>query len=222
MVGRGWAGEPYTEVVIEAGRSGADAPEVPPGPGGTRQRILDAAAKVLSRNGYAGTRLSDVAGAADLQSPAIYRYFSSREDLIEEVMTVGHKRFLEHVPSVLDALPPETTALDRVLAAVAAHIEVVLALSDYATASTRNMSQLPENMRAGQHELRREYGAIWRELLADAQRAGQLCPDVDLRAAQGLIIGALSWSTEWWEPERRNLQSLIKNAQDLVRFGIGR
>lgn len=196
MVGRGPATAPYSEGVVEAGRSGADAPEAPPGPGGTRQRILDAAAKVLSRNGYAGTRLSDVTRTADLQSPAIYRYFSSREDLIEEVMTVGHKRFLEHVSSVLDALPPETTALDRVLAAVAAHIEVVLALSDYAPASTRNMSQLPENMRAAQQDLRGEYGSIWRELLGDAERAGQLSPDVDLRAAQDLIIGALSWSTE--------------------------
>jgi TetR/AcrR family transcriptional regulator, cholesterol catabolism regulator len=35
----------------------------------TRQRILDAAAYVLSRKGYAGTRLSDVAGQAEIQAP---------------------------------------------------------------------------------------------------------------------------------------------------------
>jgi len=38
----------------------------------TRKRILDAAAYVLSRKGYAGTRLSDVAELAKLQTPAIY------------------------------------------------------------------------------------------------------------------------------------------------------
>jgi TetR/AcrR family transcriptional regulator, cholesterol catabolism regulator len=37
----------------------------------TRQRILDAAAHVPSRKGYAGTRLSDVAGRAEIQPPAI-------------------------------------------------------------------------------------------------------------------------------------------------------
>ena len=52
----------------------------------TRERILDAAAHVLSRKGYAGTRLTDVADQAGLQAPAIYYYFPSREDLIEEVM----------------------------------------------------------------------------------------------------------------------------------------
>ena len=50
----------------------------------TRQRILDAAAHVLSRKGYAGNRLADVAEHAELQAPAIYYYFSSREELVEE------------------------------------------------------------------------------------------------------------------------------------------
>ena len=39
--------------------------------------------------GYAGTRLSDVAEYAEIQAPAIYYYFPSREDLIEEVMYSG-------------------------------------------------------------------------------------------------------------------------------------
>ena len=55
----------------------------------TRERILDAAAHVLSRKGYAGTRLSDVADQAEIQAPAIYYYFPSRDDLVEEVMWSG-------------------------------------------------------------------------------------------------------------------------------------
>lgn len=84
------------------------------------------------------------------------------------------------------------------------------------------MSQMPESIRDRQQELRREYGAIWRRHLVEAEEAGQLHPDLDLRAAQGLIIGALSWSNEWWDPERGTLQSLIRNAQALVRNGNGR
>jgi hypothetical protein len=47
----------------------------------TRERILYAAAHVLSRKGYAGTRPSDVADQAEIQTPAIYYYFASRDDL---------------------------------------------------------------------------------------------------------------------------------------------
>src|SRR4051794_35543136 len=47
----------------------------------TRERILDAAAHVLSRKGYAGTRLGNIAEQAQLQAPAIYYYWPSREEL---------------------------------------------------------------------------------------------------------------------------------------------
>ena len=102
------------------------------------------------------------------------------------------------------------------------HLEVVLAISDYAAASTRNMSQMPEWISERQRKLRREYGDIWRRLLQDAADAGQLRPGLSLYAAQGLIIGALSWSNEWWDPERRSLDAWTRNAQDMVRYGIGR
>jgi AcrR family transcriptional regulator len=84
----------------------------------TRERILDAAAHVLSRKGYAGTRLTDVADQAGLQAPAIYYYFPSREDLIEEVMWSGITRMHEHVRDVLAALPPDTDPMGRIDAAV--------------------------------------------------------------------------------------------------------
>ena len=63
----------------------------------TRSRILNAAAHVLSVKGYAGTRLSDVAEYAELQAPAIYYYFPSREDLIEEVMYAGIADMRRHL-----------------------------------------------------------------------------------------------------------------------------
>lgn len=209
-------------MVKDGPNSRSNGASVPRSGKDTRQLILDAAAEVLSRTGYAGTKLADIAEIAGIKTPAIYRHFSSREDLVDEVMTVGHLRFIEHVTSIIDALPPEATPLDRVLAAVAGHLEVILAISHYAAASTRNMSQVPDHIRERQQELRRQYGAIWRRHLSEAAEAGQLQPGLNLHAAQGLIIGALSWSNEWWDPERRTLQSLIRNAQDLVRHGIGR
>src|SRR5262245_60265168 len=99
----------------------------------TRARILDAAAHVLSVKGFAGTRLTDVAEYAELQAPAIYYYFPSREDLIEEVMYCGISDMRQHLQATLDALPPETAAMDKIMAAVDAHLRHELELSDYTT-----------------------------------------------------------------------------------------
>ena len=79
----------------------------------TRERLLHAAAITLSRLGYAGMRLVDVGEEAGVQAPAIYYYWPSREQLIEEVVTVGTVRLREYVAAALDAAPPGTPALDR-------------------------------------------------------------------------------------------------------------
>ncbi len=113
----------------------------------TRMRILNAAAHVLSRKGYAGTRLSDVADQAQLQAPAIYYYFPSREALVEEVMWTGIWLMREHVGQVLVELPPSTGPMERIDAAVAAHLRYALDISDYTTAAIRNAGQVPDDIR---------------------------------------------------------------------------
>ena len=188
----------------------------------TRERILDAAAKVLNRNGYVGTRLSDIAELAHVQAPALYYYFASREDLIEEVVTLGMARALTHVSESLDALPPETSKLERICVAVGAHLEVVLRLSDYASAAIRNGPQLPPELRRRQLAEQRTYGEVWRRLFEEADAAGELHPELDLRAARMIVLGGLNWATEWWDPSRGSLPSVIHTAQLLARHGLAR
>ncbi|MFB7718275.1 MULTISPECIES: TetR/AcrR family transcriptional regulator [unclassified Nocardia] len=186
----------------------------------TRTRILDAAAFVLSRKGYGGTRLSDVAEQANLQAPAIYYHFPSREDLIEEVMWAGVASMREHVTAVLDALPPETAPLDRIDAAVEAHLRHELEISDYTTAAIRNAGQIPERIRARQVAEENAYGDIWRALFSAAKSEGLLRPELDPRVARMLVLGALNWAAEWWNPRRGSLDAVVRTAQTMVRNGL--
>jgi TetR/AcrR family transcriptional regulator, cholesterol catabolism regulator len=186
----------------------------------TRSRILDAAAHVLSVRGYAGTRLSDVAEYAELQAPAIYYYFPSRDDLIEEVMYAGIADMRTNLQRVLDALPAETSPMDKILAAVEAHLRHELELSDYASASIRNAGQIPERLRTRQLKEEAAYGRIWRRLFDEAHADGQLRGDLDARHAQLLVVGALNWSVEWFDPRRSSVDTIVSTAQVLVRNGL--
>lgn len=186
----------------------------------TRSRILDAAARVLSERGYAGLRLTEVAAAAALQAPAIYYYFPSREDLIEEVMWAGIADMRHHVTAVLEAVPDGTPALDRLLAAAEAHLRHELELSDYTTASIRNAGQLPEGIRKRQIREEERYGEIWRRLINDVAREGILRPELDLYIAQMLVLGALNWAVEWWNPRRGSIEAVVHNAQSVIRHGV--
>jgi TetR/AcrR family transcriptional regulator, cholesterol catabolism regulator len=186
----------------------------------TRVRILDAAAKVLSRKGYAGMRLSDVAEAADLQAPAIYYYFDSREDLIEEVMWVGIADMREHLTRILDKLPPGTPPIDRILVAAEAHLRHELEISDYTTASIRNAGQVPDKIRKRQLAEEARYGEIWRDLMRSAAAEGALRADLDPYIAQMLVLGSLNWTAEWWSPKRGKIDSVVANAKSFIQHAI--
>jgi TetR/AcrR family transcriptional regulator, cholesterol catabolism regulator len=186
----------------------------------TRQRILDAAAHVLSNKGYGGLRMSEVAREAELQTPAIYYYFPSRDELIEEVMWAGIADTREHLVAVLDDLPKNMTALDRLLAAVAAHVRHALEISDYTTASIRNVGQVPDSIRRHQIFEEERYGEIWRRLISDMAHEGSLRADLDLYIAQMLVLGALNWTVEWWDARRGSVDAVVANAQSVVRHGL--
>jgi AcrR family transcriptional regulator len=186
----------------------------------TRQRILDAAANVLSVKGFAGTRLTDVADHAEIQAPAIYYYFSSREDLIEEVMYCGIHDMRRHLQETLRALPADTTPMDKIMAAVGAHLRHELELSDYTTASIRNSGQVPEHLRTRQKKEEAAYGRIWQGLFADAIASGEIRPDLDAQYARLLVMGALNWAAEWWDSKRGSVDAVVDTARILVRNGL--
>ena len=50
-----------------------------------RERILRATFKVLCRHGYGKLNLSDVAAQTGISRPTLYKFFSSKDDLLSAV-----------------------------------------------------------------------------------------------------------------------------------------
>src|SRR5690242_10355355 len=59
----------------------------------SRQEILDAAARVMSAYGYAGTSMSALVEATGIPKSAIYHHFGSKAGLLSEVMAQGARAF---------------------------------------------------------------------------------------------------------------------------------
>ncbi len=178
-----------------------------------RKQILDAAAKVLARRGYAGTMLSEVAEEAGTQSGSLYYHFDSREDLIEEVLQQGVTMSFARAQAVVDALPRDRSPLQRLEAALRAHLKFQLVESDYARAAVRSIGQYPEEMWQRVNEQFRAYGKFFDGLIAAAMKAGQLDPKVDRSALRMLVIGAANWAPEWY---RADGSSTVEEIGDLL------
>lgn len=185
----------------------------------TKARILDATAYILCRKGFSGTRLTDVADRAECQAPAIYYYYDSREDLIEEVIWQGMTRLLGHVRAALEEASDKTAA-ERLNIAVEQHLRFILEESDYTMAAIRNAAQMPIDLRDRQLAEQQKYAVLWRQLFSDVRKAGQLRPGVDERLARMLILGSLNWSIEWWQPRGESVGTLVANAKMMLNGGF--
>ena len=185
-----------------------------------RTQLLDAGAHVLSTKGFAGTRLIDVVEHTQMQPAVIYYHFPSVRDLIGEVMYRGIREMRNQLEKTLHGLPPDAAPMDRLMVAVETHLRRELELSDYCTAWIRNSGQIPGGLSMRLKMEQAAYGRIWRSLFDHAIAGGEIPPEFDVRTARMLMLGAMNWAVEWWDPRRGSVDALVATMQLLIRSGL--
>ena len=74
-------------------------------PEARRQQILDAAVALILANRHSSCTLEQVAEAAHISKPLIYKYFPKREDLMKAIL---EREFLELRGRGLNAIPRQS------------------------------------------------------------------------------------------------------------------
>jgi AcrR family transcriptional regulator len=87
----------------------------PPQIDAARERLRDAAARCIARDGLAATTVASVAAEAGVSRPTVYRYFEDRDELVRDALN-GAAEDLRR--TVLDRIRPLATAGDMVVEAV--------------------------------------------------------------------------------------------------------
>ena len=205
---------------LAEGRAGAASERLPKS-ARTRQRILDAAAKVFREQGYATARLSDIAERVGMQSGSLYYHFASREELVAEILHLGIETACGHVRKAVDALPDEATPLERLATAIRAHTMAVLEISDYTSAQARIVGQVPEEEARVHTVDQRRYGEYWHALWVAAREAGQIDAGLDLFTVRMLAFGAMNWTAEWFNAQRgADASSVADTAVAMILDGV--
>jgi TetR/AcrR family transcriptional regulator, cholesterol catabolism regulator len=185
-----------TETMVQAGTEQKRARRSE----GSRQQILDVAAKLFRAKGYTDTSLRDIGQQAGMKAGSLYYHFASKEQLAAEVLLIGVQKVHRAVVTAIDALGATADARARLAAAMAVHLETLLDASDYTSAHIRCFPDVPATLRIKLGTARREYEAVWRALMDDMAASGALPAGMDANAARLAILGALNWSLEWYDP----------------------
>ncbi|WP_214368278.1 TetR/AcrR family transcriptional regulator [Pseudonocardia sp. H11422] len=72
---------------------------------GRRELLLEVAAGLIARHGYAKTAVADVAEAAGIAKGSVYREFASKDEMLAELLRTRSQRLLERVRDAVEADP---------------------------------------------------------------------------------------------------------------------
>jgi AcrR family transcriptional regulator len=88
----------------------------------TRARILDGALQAVARHGLAKLGMSDVSEHAGVSRGTLYRYFPSREELLQSLAAAESERFQRRVVEAVRGAPAGEARLRVALQHVARHV----------------------------------------------------------------------------------------------------
>jgi TetR/AcrR family transcriptional regulator, cholesterol catabolism regulator len=158
-----------------------------------RTELTRAAARLFAEKGYHGTSVGDLAQALGVQKGSLYSHIESKADLLWAVASEGAAAF----HAALDAVPDEGPVIDRIDAALRAHLQVVAEQLDVATVFIREWRYLEGPRRDEFVAERRRYEERFRGLFREGRELGELRTDLDDATAALLALSAVNWAYTW-------------------------
>jgi AcrR family transcriptional regulator len=158
-----------------------------------RDDLTRAAARLFAEKGYHGTSTADLAEALGLRKGSLYAHIESKADLLWEVAREGAAAF----HAALDTVPDEGPVVERIRAALRAHLRVVAEQLDVATVFVREWRYLQGERREAFVAERRRYEERFRALFREGRESGELRTDLDDGAAALLALSAANWAYTW-------------------------
>jgi AcrR family transcriptional regulator len=93
-----------------------------------RERILDGAMQAIGRHGLKKLGMSDVCVSAGISRGTLYRYFQSREELLEDLARYETERFQRVVAEAVEKAPPGDERIEVALQHVTRYVGEHLAI----------------------------------------------------------------------------------------------
>ena len=153
-----------------------------------RDEILVAAARLMARRGFHAVRLDDIGAEVGISGPGMYRYFSSKEDVLAEMLLDISRRLRDGGRAAVWRGGAPAEGVDALLAV---HMDFVATEPDLISVQFRDLGSLPAAPRHEVRTLQREYAELWVDALV---RLRPELSTIDARAHVHAVFGLLNSS----------------------------
>jgi AcrR family transcriptional regulator len=162
--------------------------------GERRDLVMRAAGRLFGRDGYSGTRIDDIAAAAEVTKPIVYRHFESKKALYMALLAKHEEDLPTFTEGLSDMSPPPDA--DALLRTILEHWLDYVRMNQHAWLMLFRDRSDDEEI----EQLRRRVSLRAREVLAAfiAEQAGSSMPAEEIEPTAEALRGGLAALALWW------------------------
>jgi AcrR family transcriptional regulator len=182
--GRGQSAAPAATLRPRRGRPGYD-----------QESLLAVAVTVFNERGYDGTSMEDLSRRLGISKSSIYHHVDSKEELLALALDRALDGLFEVAGQVAQRDGP---AIERLELLVRGSVAVLADRLPYVTLLVRARGNTATERTALTR--RRQFDQLVADLVSEAERAGDIRPDVDPAVTARLLFGLVNSLVEWYKP----------------------
>lgn len=166
-------------------------------PQSTLDRLLDTAAALFSRKGYAATSTREIAEILGIRKASLYYHIENKEDLLYAICKSSLERIRCDVSAALENVQSDDP-LEPIRALIRAHLENLVHGQVAHSVAVGEMRALSGSRLQEVIALRDAYEDLVRSVLADACKAGVLRTDIGVKYLCLILLGLLNRVELWY------------------------
>jgi TetR/AcrR family transcriptional regulator, cholesterol catabolism regulator len=163
-----------------------------------RDELLELAAAMFAERGLRATTVRDIADSAGILSGSLYHHFSSKEEMVDEVLRGFLDWLFARYQEIIDTEPNPLERLKGLFMASFEAIEHRHAQVVIYQDEAKRLSSQPRFSYVD--ERNKEQRKMWMDVLNQGIEEGQLRPDLDVDLVYRFIRDTTWVSVRWYQP----------------------
>ncbi|WP_153301557.1 TetR/AcrR family transcriptional regulator [Endozoicomonas arenosclerae] len=182
-----------------------------------RQQIFKGACEVIGRKGYGSASMREIAKAADITIPTMYKYIDTKEDILFMITQVCMEEIFAYFK---EALHRQEDAESKMKSAIEAYVQYVTKNRKYINLVYRETRALNAENRDRIFNVERDFMTLWEQIIVDGIEEGVFKKTDTFLAANMIYFFCNVWALRHWSLEGYSEEQIRDRLVEFILPGL--